>query len=429
MPYQPLAHYMRAGLLWLDALPPLSLYIHLPWCVRKCPYCDFNSHEAGSRIVNFMGHETLGLASPAPTQELAAKQLPAKLENAYIEALLADLHAVLPLIWGRPIHSIFIGGGTPSLFSPEALHQLISQVRSLLPLIPDCEITMEANPGTFEKDRFKAFRAAGVNRLSIGVQSFDDDHLKALGRVHNRAQAIAAVEEAAQCFDTFNLDLMYALPGQTVGSLKQDLAQALAFSPPHLSAYQLTIEPNTFFAKHPPVLPDDDNAYAMLDTIIDQTGAKGLGRYEVSAFAKEGHRCAHNLNYWQFGDYVGLGAGAHGKLSFPNHVVRHVKVRDPLLYMTKAGAGDALAQEDEVARADVPFEYMLGAMRLVEGVGVQEFQARTGLLPAALQAGLDKARAMGLVTTSPERVQPTARGLDFLSDLQALFLPPYKNKH
>jgi putative oxygen-independent coproporphyrinogen III oxidase len=429
MPYQPLAHYMRAGLLWLAALPPLSLYIHLPWCVRKCPYCDFNSHEAGSRIVSFVGHETRGNAAPVTAQGLPAHQLPAKLESAYIEALVADLHAVLPLIWGRAVHTVFIGGGTPSLFSPDALHQLISQVRSLLPLMPDCEITMEANPGTFEKDRFKAFRAAGINRLSIGVQSFNDDHLKALGRVHNRAQAIAAVEEAAQCFDTFNLDLMYALPGQTVEGLKQDLTQALAFSPPHLSAYQLTIEANTLFAKHPPALPDDDNAYAMLDTIIDLAGAKGLGRYEVSAFAKDGHRCAHNLNYWQFGDYVGLGAGAHGKLSFPNRVVRHVKVRDPLLYMTKAVAGDALAQEEEVARIDLPFEYMLGAMRLVDGVDVQEFQACTGLLPAALQVGLDKARAMGLVTTDPDRFKPTARGLDFLSDLQALFLPPDKDEH
>ena len=420
MPYAPLAHYMRAGLMWLDALPPLSVYIHLPWCVRKCPYCDFNSHEAGARLdawrpVNFV--------TPQSTSGTAASRLPQALEQRYIAALMADLHAVLPLVWGRQVHTIFLGGGTPSLFSPESIADLLSQLRGLLPLMPDCEITMEANPGTFEVDRFKAFRAAGVNRLSIGVQSFNDSHLLALGRVHDRAQALAAVEEAARHFDTFNLDLMYALPGQSLTNLQQDLAQALAFSPPHLSVYQLTLEANTYFAKHPPQVPDEDSAYDMLDELIATTARHGLERYEVSAFAKPAHRCNHNLNYWQFGDYLGLGAGAHGKLSFPNRVVRHVKVRDPLLYMTQALEGDALAQETEVPRTDLPFEYMLGAMRLVDGVPATQFQERTGLLPSGLKDALNEARQKGLMVDQADRLQATPRGLDFLSDLQSLFLP------
>jgi putative oxygen-independent coproporphyrinogen III oxidase len=244
-----------------------------------------------------------------------------------------------------------------------------------LKLAPDCEITLEANPGTFEKDRFRAFRAAGVTRLSVGVQSFNDAHLKALGRVHDRAQAIAAVEEAAQAFDTFNLDIMYALPGQTLAQLDQDLDQALALAPPHISIYHLTIEPNTYFAKFPPQVPEEDMAYAMLDRITERTGAVGMDRYEVSAYAKPGHRCWHNLNYWGFGDYLGIGAGAHSKLSFAHRVVRQVRFREPKLYMDNALAGQAVAQDDEVARADLPFEYMLNALRLKEGFALQDFAA------------------------------------------------------
>jgi oxygen-independent coproporphyrinogen-3 oxidase len=391
-----IAHYMRPGTLMLPALPPLSLYVHLPWCLRKCPYCDFNSHE------------------------MRAGDLP---EQAYLRALVADLDASLPLIWGRPVHSIFIGGGTPSLFSPQGIDQLLADIRARLKLTPDCEITLEANPGTFEKERFKAFRAAGVTRLSVGVQSFDDAHLRALGRVHDRAQAIAAVEEAAQAFDTFNIDLMYALPGQDLAGLDRDLDQALALAPPHLSIYHLTLEPNTYFAKFPPTLPDDDLAYAMLDRITERTQATGLARYEVSAYARPGHGCWHNLNYWQFGDYLGIGAGAHGKLSFAHRVVRQVRWREPRLYMEHAQAGQPIAQEDEVRRADLPFEYMLNALRLIDGFALQDFADRTGLPLSAIAEPLAQAEQRGLITRQGGHVRPTTQGMDFLSDLQALFLP------
>jgi putative oxygen-independent coproporphyrinogen III oxidase len=388
-------HYMRDGTLRLASLPPLSLYVHLPWCLKKCPYCDFNSHEVTSG------------AMP---------------EQRYIDALVADLEASLPLIWGRTLHSIFIGGGTPSLFSPAAIDRLLGDIRARLRLEADCEITLEANPGTFEKDRFKAFRSAGVTRLSVGVQSFDDQHLKALGRVHDRAQAIAAVEEAAASFDTFNLDIMYALPGQTLEGLEKDMRQALDLQPPHISIYHLTIEPNTYFAKFPPVIPEEDLAYAMLDRITEMTGQAGMGRYEVSAYAKPGHRCFHNLNYWQFGDYLGIGAGAHSKLSFAHRVVRQVRWRDPKLYMDKALAGDALTQETEVSRADLPFEFMLNALRLRGGFKLQDFSEKTGLPITALQPGLDKAERTGLIERDLVHVKPTERGFDFLNDLQSLFL-------
>ena len=388
-------HYMRPGTLQLGALPPLSLYVHLPWCIRKCPYCDFNSHE------------------------MKAQDMP---EQRYIDALVADLEAALPLVWGRTIHSIFIGGGTPSLFSAQAIDRLLGDLRARLRLEPDCEITLEANPGTFEKDRFRAFRAAGVTRLSVGVQSFNDTHLRALGRVHDRAQAIAAVEEAAQAFDTFNLDLMYALPGQTPGQLDADLTQALALAPPHISIYHLTIEPNTYFAKFPPAVPEEDAAYAMLDRITERVGAAGLARYEVSAYARPGHRCWHNLNYWEFGDYLGIGAGAHSKLSFAHRVVRQVRYREPKLYMDNALAGQAVAQDDEVARADLPFEFMLNALRLKDGFALQQFSERTGLPVTAIQQGLDEAEKKGLIERDFARVKPTARGFDFLSDLQGMFL-------
>ena len=387
-------HYMRGGTLQLAALPPLSLYVHLPWCLKKCPYCDFNSHEV-------------------------AGEMP---EQRYIDALVADLEASLPLIWGRSVHSIFIGGGTPSLFSPQAIDRLLGDIRARLRLDAACEITLEANPGTFEKDRFKAFRSAGVNRLSIGVQSFDDRHLKVLGRVHDRAQAIAAVEEAQQAFDTFNLDIMYALPGQTLENQAEDMCQALALAPPHISIYHLTIEANTYFAKFPPVVPEEDTAYAMLDQITEMTAAAGLARYEVSAYARPGHQCFHNLNYWQFGDYLGIGAGAHSKLSFAHRVVRQVRYREPKLYMEKALAGNAVTQETEVSRADLPFEFMLNALRLRDGFKLQDFTEKTGLPITAIQQGLEEAERQGLIERDFIRVKPTERGFDFLNDLQSLFL-------
>ena len=395
-PVRDIQHYMRAGLLQLTSLPPLSLYVHLPWCLKKCPYCDFNSHE-------WQGEGGVP-------------------EQRYLDALMADLEAALPLVWGRAVQSIFIGGGTPSLFSPQAIDRLLGDIRARLPLAPGCEITLEANPGTFEKDRFRAFRAAGVTRLSVGVQSFNDRHLRALGRVHDRAQTLAAVEEAAQAFDTFNLDLMYALPGQTMAELDEDLATALALAPPHISIYHLTIEPNTYFAKYPPAIPPDDDAYAMLDRITELTGQSGMQRYEISAYARPGHHCLHNTNYWQFGDYLGIGAGAHSKLSFAHRVVRQTRFRDPRLYMEHALAGHAMAQDEDVRRADLPFEYMLNALRLREGFALQDFTERTGLPLTAIAKALAEAERKGLIERDLAHVRPTERGFDFLSDLQALFL-------
>ena len=395
-PQRDIQHYMRPGLLQLSSLPPLSLYVHIPWCLRKCPYCDFNSHA-------HQGGEALP-------------------EQRYLDALCADLEAALPLVWGRQVHSVFIGGGTPSLFAPASIDRLLADIRARLPLAAGCEVTLEANPGTFEKDRFRAFRAAGVTRLSIGVQSFNDPHLQALGRVHDRAQAIAAVEEAQQAFETFNLDLMYALPGQTLPELDADLRTALALAPPHLSVYHLTIEPNTWFAKHPPTVPPDDEAYAMLDHITEHTAQAGLERYEVSAYARSSHQCQHNTNYWEFGDYLGIGAGAHSKLSFAHRIVRQVRFRDPQRYMGQALAGQALAQDNEVRRGDLPFEFMLNALRLRSGFALQDFVERTGLALTAIEAPLQEAERKGLILRDLGRVQPTPRGFDFLSDLQELFL-------
>ena len=395
VPLRDIQHYMRPGLLQLRSLPPLSLYVHLPWCLKKCPYCDFNSHE------------------------MASADLP---HQRYVDALVADLEASLPLIWGRSVQSIFIGGGTPSLFSPGSVDQLLGAIRARLRLAADCEITLEANPGTFERERFRAYRGAGVTRLSIGVQTFNDVHLRALGRVHDAAQAFAAVEEAARAFDTYNLDLMYALPGQTPEQLVSDLEAALQFKPPHISIYHLTIEPNTWFSKYPPVLPDDDDAYAMLDCITERTGMAGMDRYEVSAFAREGHRCRHNLNYWQFGDYLGIGAGAHSKLSFAHRVVRQVRFRQPELYMTRALAGNALAQDEELSRSALPFEYMLNALRLRHGFSLQDFSERTGLAVTAIEAALQQAQHQKLIERDLQRVRPTALGFDFLNDLQEIFL-------
>jgi putative oxygen-independent coproporphyrinogen III oxidase len=386
----------RPGAVSLHALPPLSLYVHLPWCLKKCPYCDFNSHQAKGEVA----------------------------EARYLDALVADLEAALPQVWGRRVISVFIGGGTPSLFSPASIERLLADVRARLPLEPGCEITLEANPGTFERERFRAFRGAGVTRLSVGVQSFDDALLHAIGRVHDASQARAAVAEARAAFETFNIDLMYALPGQTLDRLHADLDSALAFAPPHLSIYHLTIEPNTAFAAAPPpALPDADGASAMLDAIVARTTGAGLQRYEVSAFARPSHRCVHNLNYWQFGDYLGLGAGAHGKLSFPDRIVRQVRWREPAMYVERALAGAAVSNEHEVGACDLPFEFMLNALRLADGFELTRFAERTGQSVASIDAALRAARERGLVELSRERVMPTARGFDFLSDLQQLFLP------
>ena len=400
-------HLMRPGTLQLPTLPPLSLYVHVPWCLKKCPYCDFNSHElrAGDLAVG------------------AGAGLGALTEQRYLDALRVDLESALPLVWGRSVHSVFIGGGTPSLLSPQGVERLLGDIRARLPLLPGCEITLEANPGTFEKNRFRAFRDAGVTRLSVGVQSFNDQHLKTLGRVHDRSQAIAAVEEAAHSFETFNLDLMYALPGQTLQALEQDLSMALTLAPKHLSIYHLTIEPNTFFAKFPPVIPEDDLAYAMLDRIIERTDQIGLERYEVSAFARSGHRCQHNLNYWQFGDYLGIGAGAHSKLSFAHRVLRQVRYREPRLYMEQAAKSEPVAQSDEVSRSELPFEFMLNALRLKEGFELARFSERTGLPLTAIAQALDLAESRGLLERDLSHARPTVKGFDFLSDLQELFLP------
>ena len=392
------SHYLRPGTLRLPASPPLSLYIHFPWCIRKCPYCDFNSHE--------------------PQGGVAA--IP---ERRYLDALRADLESSLPLIWGRRVESIFIGGGTPSLISADGLARLLSDVRALLPLAADCEITLEANPGSFEAGRFAAYRDAGVTRLSIGVQSFDDVQLQALGRVHDRAQALAAVEVAQRHYPTFNLDLMYALPRQWLQQAQADVELALSLAPPHLSLYQLTLEPNTVFAKYPPPLPDDDAAAAIHEWIEQRLAAADYEHYEVSAYARRGHRCRHNLNYWQFGDYLGIGAGAHGKLSFPHRVLRQVRFRQPVSYLDNAQHGRFVAESVEVARADLPFEFMLNALRLNSGFPLQMFSERTGLPLSAIERGLVQAESRGLVVRTLDRVEPTPTGRLFLSDLQALFLP------
>jgi len=403
----------------LATLPPLSLYVHLPWCLKKCPYCDFNSHELAPQTP----------AAPAPRGGVSGLGRPGAglrpvviPEARYLDALIADLEASLPQVWGRRVISVFIGGGTPSLFSSESIARLVADVRARLPLAPGCEITLEANPGTFERERFRAFRAAGITRLSVGVQSFDNRALGAIGRVHDAAQARAAVAEAREAFDTFNIDLMYALPGQTLAMLDADLDAALAYAPPHLSIYHLTIEPNTTFALAPPERPDDDAASQMLDRIVARTTSAGLQRYEVSAFAQPGHRCVHNLNYWQFGDYLGIGAGAHGKLSFPDRITRQVRWREPVMYMDRALAGQPISNEHIVTRDELPFEYMLNALRLAEGFDLARFTDRTGLTVADVDARLADAERRGLVTRDAARVWPTPRGFDFLSDLQALFL-------
>ena len=435
----------------LTRLPPLSLYVHLPWCIRKCPYCDFNSHalrtEGAIDAVPPQGQavriararadapSTLGNVSNArdtlsdaretasSTLDTASTTLPLELEQRYLDALQADLETALPLVWGRSVQTVFIGGGTPSLFSPEAIERLLAMVRARLRVAPNAEITLEANPGTFEADRFRGFAAAGVTRLSIGVQSFDDASLRAVGRVHDAAQARAAVALAAQVFETFNIDLMYALPGQTLAMLERDLDTALSLSPPHLSCYQFTLEPNTYFARFPPPLPDDDEAAAMQELVEARTAAAGLQQYEVSAYARAGHRCRHNLNYWEFGDYLGIGAGAHGKISSHERILRQARLRHPQRYMDAALSPDGAVEEERVlSAADLPFEFMLNALRLADGVPSDLFDERTGVSTARIARALDQGVRRGLLDEDPTRLRPTPLGRRFLNDLQQLFL-------
>jgi oxygen-independent coproporphyrinogen-3 oxidase len=386
--------YLQPGALNLAALPPLALYIHFPWCVRKCPYCDFNSHEAKG-------------------------ELP---EKAYLDAVRLDLEQSLPLVWGRKVYTVFIGGGTPSLMSAAGLERLLSDVRTLLPLELDAEITMEANPGTFEAEKFRSFRDSGVNRLSIGIQSFNGAHLKALGRIHDEREAMRAVEIAQANFDNFNLDLMYALPGQTLAEARRDLETALAFQPPHLSLYHLTMEPNTVFAKYPPQLPGDDESADMQDMIAGVTASAGFDHYEVSAYAQPGRRARHNLNYWEFGDYLGIGAGAHSKISFPHRVLRQARFKQPLSFIEAARRGNPVQEEHEIGRADMGFEFMLNALRLTGGFDPNLFGERTGLSINAIDKALNEAEAKGLLYRDYKLIRPTELGQRFLNDLQEMFL-------
>ncbi len=377
-------------------LPPLSLYIHIPWCVRKCPYCDFNSHEA---------------RGPIP-------------ENSYVDALIADLEAALPLIWGRKIYTVFFGGGTPSVFSAMSIERILAAVRARVPLSSEAEITLEANPGTFEAEKFRAFREAGINRLSIGIQSFNPAHLKALGRIHDDREARDAVEIARTNFDNFNLDLMYGLPAQTPDEALADIESALAFSPPHLSAYHLTLEPNTFFHRYPPSLPDDDTAAQMQDAIEARLAAAGYRHYETSAFAIPGRQARHNMNYWTFADYLGIGAGAHSKLSFPDRITRQVRFKQPRQYMEGVAAGNAVQEQHAVERGEIGFEFMMNALRLTGGFPLVLFEERAGIPLTAVLKQLEEAEKRGLIERDHARVTPTLLGRRFLNDLLQIFLPP-----
>jgi len=388
------------------ALPPLSLYVHFPWCARKCPYCDFNSHEARGALP----------------------------EARYVAALVSDLERALPLVWGRRVHSVFLGGGTPSLISAAAIDTVLAAVRARLALAPDAEITLEANPGTVDAGKFRDFRAAGVNRLSIGIQSFDPRHLGTLGRIHDEREARRAIEEARAHFDNFNLDLMYGLPGQTVEEALSDIEQALAFDPPHLSCYHLTIEPNTWFHRFPPKLPDDDTTAAMQDAIEARFAAAGYDHYETSAYAKAvgrqssvvtaDARCRHNLNYWTFGDYLGIGAGAHSKLSFRDRITREARVKHPERYMERADGGNPVQERHEVWPEDAPFEFMMNALRLNAGFPVALFEERAGLPLTAVLRELEAAERRGLIARDHARIAPTPLGRRFLNDLLQLFLAP-----
>jgi len=400
------------GTVALAALPPLSLYVHIPWCVRKCPYCDFNSHEMKPpHNYSLPLSEERGMAGIDP-----------ELERQYVSALIADLELALPQVWGRPVHTVFFGGGTPSLLSARALDELLSAIRARLPLAPDAEITLEANPGTFEAKKFAEFRAAGVNRLSIGIQSFDPAHLKALGRIHDGVQARAAIEIAQASFDNFNLDLMYALPGQTVEQALADIDMAIAFGPEHVSAYHLTIEPNTYFSRHPPQIPDQDVAADMQEAIEARLASAGYRHYETSAFARPAREARHNHNYWTFGDYLGIGAGAHSKLSFADRILRQVRAKHPRDYLEKMAAGVPMQEEQRLAAEELPFEFMMNALRLIDGFELRLFAERTGLRVHALRKPLEAAERAGLIESDHLRVRPTLRGQRFLNDLLQIFL-------
>lgn len=380
------------------ALPPLSLYIHVPWCVRKCPYCDFNSHQAGEQIP----------------------------EKAYIDALIRDLEQDLPLIWGRTVQTIFIGGGTPSLFSAEGYDRLFSALRALLPIRPDAEITLEANPGTFEAARFADYRAIGINRLSIGVQSFNNDSLSTLGRIHDGKQAIRAVEIAHYAgFDNFNLDLMFGLPQQTAALAKKDIETALALAPTHLSYYQLTIEPNTSFYQSPPPLPEDEPIYDWQLASQQRLAEAGYQQYEVSAYSKQHFQSRHNLNYWQFGDYLGIGAGAHGKLtsSATQSIERFIKQKHPQAYLDTVDTAKRILKQEAVKTKDIGFEFMLNALRLTDGFPTALFMQHCGVPLASIKKPLAEAEEKGLLSHSIERIQPTALGKRYLNSLIELFLP------
>ncbi len=383
----------------LKTLPPLSLYVHIPWCVKKCPYCDFNSHEVRG--------DSQG---EAPEQD-------------YVRSLIADLELALPQIWGRRVYSIFFGGGTPSLFSARAIEELLAAFRARLNLAADAEITLEANPGTFESAKFRDYRACGVNRLSIGIQSFNSVQLQALGRIHDGEEARRAIGIAQAHFDNINLDLMYALPQQTLPQAEQDIDTAAAFGATHLSAYHLTLEPNTLFHRYPPPLPDGELAADMQDMVEERLAGEGYANYETSAFARPGRECRHNLNYWRFGDYLGIGAGAHSKLSFPDRVLRQTRYKQPREYMQKTAAGSPLLEEHALSAKDLGFEFMMNALRLTEGFEPGLFAERTGLALAAVERPLREAVERGLITRDHVRIAPTRRGQRFLNDLLQLFLP------
>ena len=402
-PQQPVS--TKSQTLNFKALPPLSLYIHIPWCVRKCPYCDFNSHEMR------------GIPSPQ-----GEGSIPVALERQYVAALVRDLEMALPQIWGRKIYTVFFGGGTPSLLSGDAITEILRNVRMLLPLSGGAEITLEANPGTVEADKFAAFRDAGVNRLSMGIQSFNDAHLQALGRIHSADEAHRAIEIARQYFDNFNLDLMYALPKQTLDEALRDVRTALSFAPDHLSCYHLTLEPNTLFHRNPPPLPDDDASGEMQQRIEELLAAHGYEHYETSAFAQPGRAARHNLNYWKFGDYLGIGAGAHSKLSFPDKIIRQVRYKQPQAYMQQAAKDAAIQTESQVTRQELAFEFMLNALRLNAGFEATLFAERTSLSLLDIQRELNEAQQRGLLFRDHRRIAPTPMGQRFLNDLLALFL-------
>jgi len=383
----------------LKTLPPLSLYIHIPWCLKKCPYCDFNSHEIRAE------------GGQAPEEE-------------YVAALIRDLEGALQDVWGRRLSSVFFGGGTPSLFSAKSIDTILTAVRTLLPLEHFAEVTLEANPGTFEAQKFADFRAAGINRLSIGIQSFNARHLKALGRVHDDHEAYRAVEIAQKNFDNINLDLMYALPEQTLQEAQADIATACSLGVTHLSAYHLTLEPNTLFYRYPPNLPDDEQSAAMQEMIEQITSGHQYRNYETSAFAQAGKESRHNMNYWLFGDYVGIGAGAHSKISFADRIVRQMRYKQPKEYLAKAKAAESLIQAQHVLiPEDRGFEFMMNALRLTGGFETSLFQERTGLPISAIKKPLDEAEQRLLIVRNNLHINPTVLGRRFLNDLLQIFLP------